>query len=193
VTGELFETFDETGRPTGLVPRTEVHARGLWHRSAHVFLFRSDGGLYMQRRASTKDLYPGRWDFSVGEHLRPGEDYLDGARRGLREELGLEAVSLEPLGGVREFRCDVPALGIADHELQAAFRGLYDGPLEPDGIEVAEVRVVSAHELGDWLARAPEDFTPWLIHELRERPGLGPFCLRELLRGRTPTPRGDPD
>jgi len=192
VTGELFETFDETGRPTGLVLRAEVHARGLWHRSAHVFLFRSDGALYIQRRASTKDLYPDRWDFSVGEHLRPGEDYADGARRGLREELGLDAIALEPLGGVRRFRCDVPELGIADHELQAAFRGLHDGPLEPDGIEVAEVRAVAANELGAWLTQTPEDFTPWFIHELRERPGLGPFRLSELLRGRTPAPRGEP-
>jgi isopentenyldiphosphate isomerase len=179
---ELFETFDDAGRPAGLVPRDVVHATGLWHRSVHVFLFRPDGALYIQQRAPTKDLYPGRWDLSVGEHLRPGEDYLEGALRGLCEELGVTGIELEPLGGERRFRCAVPALGIADHELQAAFRGTHAGGLRPDGGEVAAVRAISAMDLATWIARDADAFTPWFLHELRERPGLGEF-------GRAASPR----
>ena len=190
---ELFETFDAAGRRLGLVPRHEVHARGLWHRSVHVFLFRSDGTLCIQRRAPNKDIYPGRWDLTVGEHLQPGEDYAAAAHRGLREELGIAAVELTPLGGERPFRCDLPERGIADHELQAAFRGVFDGALEPDGVEVAAVRSIGAAELHAWVARAPADFTPWFLHELRTRPGLGAFGLEERHRataadsGRSPS------
>jgi isopentenyldiphosphate isomerase len=143
----------------------------------HVFLFRSDGTLCIQQRAPDKDIQPGRWDLTVGEHLQPGEDYAAAAHRGLREELGIAGVELTPLGAERPFRCDLPERGIADHELQAAFRGVFDGALEPDGVEVAAVRSIGAAELHAWIARAPGDFTPWFLHELRTRPGLGAFGL----------------
>ncbi|MFU8813712.1 MAG: NUDIX hydrolase [Pseudomonadales bacterium] len=163
---ELFETFDDAGRSAGLVPRDQVHARGLWHKSAHVFLFTSDGRLYLQRRAAGKDLFPGRWDFSVGEHLQPAESYLDGALRGLAEELGVSGVALEPMSGVRRWQYRLPELGIADRELQQAFRGCYDGPIFPDPQEVAEVRALAPIEVAAWLERSPDDFTPWFAAEL---------------------------
>ncbi len=183
MTEELFETYDDAGRPAGLVPRAQVHATGRWHRSAHVFLFDPDGRLYIQLRAATKDLYPGRWDFSVGEHLKPGEDYHQAAARGLLEELGITGVELERLGQVRTCCSDIPALGIADHELQLAFRGVHGGMLQPDGVEVTEVRAIAAAELGPWIARDPDAFTPWFLHELSERPGLGDFSLARLAPG----------
>jgi isopentenyldiphosphate isomerase len=179
VADELFETFDDAGRPMGLAPRRHVHAAGLWHRSVHVLLFDPDGALYIQQRAPTKDVYPGRWDLTVGEHLEPGEAYLDGALRGLREELGVTGVLLHALGDVRPFCCDLPALGILDCELQATFSGVLAGGLEADGIEVTAVRAISAGELGAWIARDPEAFTPWFLEELRRRPGLGAFRLEE--------------
>jgi isopentenyldiphosphate isomerase len=172
---ELFETFDDAGRPTGLVPRDVVHARGLWHRSAHVFLFAADGTLCIQRRARGKDVYPDRWDLSVGEHLQPGEDYADGAHRGLAEELGVTGVTLRPLGAPRRCALDVPELGIADHEIQQAFRGEYAGELHPDPDEVAAVRLVAAPALHAWIEREPDAFTPWFIAELDNHPALGAF------------------
>lgn len=188
--GERFETFDDNGLPAGLVPREQVHATGLWHRSAHVFLFHPDGALYIQQRSPGKDLYPGRWDFSVGEHLQPGEDYVAAAARGLREELGVTAVPLEPLGGVRRYRNDMPEFGVADHELQQAFRGTHAGAVRPDAAEVAAVRTITAAALHGWIAREPGAFTPWFLHELGTLPGLGNFALARLAhsdRHRNPT------
>lgn len=164
---ELFETFDDAGRPLGLVPRDEVHARGLWHRAAHVLLFTGDGRLYVQRRADTKDICPGRWDLSVGEHLTPGESFEAGAHRGLAEELGVTDVALTPLAGVRSNRLDLPERGIRDHELQQAFRGVYDGPVTVDPTEVAAVDALSLADIEAWIAREPEAFTPWFLADLR--------------------------
>jgi isopentenyldiphosphate isomerase len=165
-TTELFETFDDDGRPTGLIPRDRVHATGLWHRSAHVFLFDGGGALYVQRRANGKDLFPGRWDFSVGEHLQPGESFLQGALRGLAEELGVTGVRLEPMSDVRRWSWEAPDHGVVDRELQQAFRGCYDGPVRADPAEVAEVRALPLEDLAAWLARAPQSFTPWFVAEL---------------------------
>lgn len=173
---ELFQTFDDEGRPLDLVPRSRVHALGLWHRSVHVFLFDDAGRLWLQQRADDKDLYPGRWDFSVGEHLRPNESYRDGALRGLAEELSVPPLELKPLGEVRAYLLDDPARGIADHELQLAFAARWSGTPVADGVEVQALRAIDAGALGAWIARAPEDFTPWFLHELASRPGLGAFA-----------------
>lgn len=162
---ELFETFDDRGRPTGLVARHDVHARGLWHKSAHVFLFDDAGALWIQRRAAGKDLYPGRWDFSVGEHLQPGEDFHEAAVRGLREELGVSGADLEPWGDVHRSEQAVAGLGVVDRELQQAYRGTWTDSVTPAPAEVAAVRPLPLAELGRWMRVEPAAFTPWFLAE----------------------------
>ena len=174
--GELFEVLDREGRYLGIMPRAQVHRTGQWHRSVHVFLFDAEGRLWIQRRAATKDLFPNRWDLSVGEHLRAGESFARGALRGLAEELGLPAVLLEPLGGTRTYCFDGTERGIHDHELQQTFRATWSGTPEADGVEVAALACVDAATLAEWIARAPQEFTPWFLHELAQRPGLGNFA-----------------
>ena len=164
---ELFETFDDDGRPLGLVARSEVHRRGLWHRASNVFLFDSEGRLYLQRRAARKDVWPNAWDLTVGEHLQPGETFEQGALRGLAEELSITGVALEPLGDVVRGSVDIPELDIHDHEMQQSFRGVYDGEPIADPAEVADVKRMSLSELRAEVAANPDAFTPWLRSRLR--------------------------
>jgi len=164
---ELFETFDDDGRPQGLVPRDVVHRRGLWHRASNVFLFNGDGGLYLQRRAARKDVWPNAWDLSVGEHLQPGETFEQAAHRGLAEELDVRGVALMPLGEVVRGCIEIPEFQIRDFELQQTFHGVYDGPILADPEEVSDVRIVTMHELAAQVGAAPDDFTPWLRSRLR--------------------------
>jgi isopentenyl-diphosphate delta-isomerase len=159
---ELFETYSDDGTPTGLVLRSEVHRRGLWHRAANVLLFHPDGRFYLQRRAATKDVWPNAWDLSVGEHLKPGESFEQAAYRGLAEELAVTNASLEPLGDVVRACFDAPEFGIHDHELQQSFRGEYAGHVQPNPNEVSEVRLVELETLARGIATDPDDYTPWL-------------------------------
>ena len=161
---EQFEILDEAGQPVGIAPRSEVHARGLWHRAAHVFLFRSDGRLVLQQRHAGKDVCPGAWDLSVAEHLQPGESYAAGAVRGLQEELGVPPVALEPLGEPLKFRLDLPEKGIRDYEFQQCFRGAFDGRLVPDGVEVSQVRDIDLPALKAEMRNNPGHFTPWFLN-----------------------------
>lgn len=164
-TEEHFEIFTESGERLGLAPRSRVHAEGLWHKSAQVFLFDPAGRLYLQRRVADKDVCPGLWDLSAAEHLTPGETYLEGATRGLQEELGVTGVDLARLGEPCHGRLDQEDLGIHDYELQQAFRGTWAGPLQPDAAEVAEVLALSLDELVRWTQRRPHDFTPWFLRD----------------------------
>ncbi len=165
---ELFEIIDERGEPAGLAPRARVHAEGLWHRAAHVWVFDSDGHVVLQQRGREKDLNPGKWDVSVGEHLQPGEDYRDAALRGLYEELGLVVASVEPVGGEREATLDRPELGIHDHELQQAFRLVTDATVTSEPAEIAALERIAPAALRDWLAREPERFTPGLHRDVAD-------------------------
>ena len=161
---ERFEIFDASGQLLGEERRARVHREGFWHKSAHVFLFDAANRLYVQRRTPDKDLYAGLWDYSVGEHLIPGESYLAGAQRGLLEELGISGVELSTLGDVQASRYETP--GIRDFELQQAYRGIYDGPLQPDPSEVSEVRRLPLDALASWIRREPAAFTPWFARDL---------------------------
>lgn len=88
---EIFEVVDGEGRVVGRAPRSRCHSDpSLIHRAVHVFVVDGAGRIYLQKRSAGKDIQPGRWDTSVGGHLLPGEGYEAGARREMREELGIE-------------------------------------------------------------------------------------------------------
>ena len=163
-----METFSDQNQPTGLVARSRVHALGLWHRAANVFLFRTDGRLITQLRHDSKDLCPGTWDLSVAEHLKPGESYLDGALRGLNEELGIDGVELEPIGEEARTTFEVSGLGIRDCELQMCFRGVSDAKIVPQVDEVSEIRLFHLGDLRVAMSESPASFTPWFCDRAQE-------------------------
>ena len=158
---EAFQTFDADGKAAGVVVRSRVHREGLWHRASNVFLFRSDGRLIVQRRHWHKDVCPGAWDLTAAEHLKIRETYEQGALRGLLEELGVEGVDLEAIGGVTRARLDLPEQGVKDYELQQCFRGVFDGELQPNDSEVCEIDTVVLSDLNSSFRQRPNDFTPW--------------------------------
>lgn len=101
---EMFEILNEDGTLSGrLKPRSQVHKDGDLHGAAHIWVYRMVDGkaeLLLQKRSEDKDSFPGCYDISSAGHLDPGEDFLKGAIRELREELGIcaSAEELQPLG-----------------------------------------------------------------------------------------------
>lgn len=88
--GEVFDLVDEQGRIIGRAPRAWCHRTpSLLHRAVHVIVTDGAGRIYLQKRSLAKDIQPGKWDTSVGGHVDAGEDFEAGARREMREELGL--------------------------------------------------------------------------------------------------------
>jgi 8-oxo-dGTP diphosphatase len=92
---EMFDLLDEKGNKTGLTKsRSAVHRDGDLHGTVHVWVVRktADGfDVLLQRRSENKKLFPGCLDFSCAGHLSAGETPAEGARRELREELGVSA------------------------------------------------------------------------------------------------------
>ena len=87
---EYVDLFDSDDRPLSRsVPKRQAHQQGLWHRSAHVWIYDRTGNILMQKRAQTKDTFPGLWDISVAGHISPERPPPRGACE-LKEEIGLE-------------------------------------------------------------------------------------------------------
>lgn len=88
---EMFDIYDEKMNWLGKAPRSEVHAKGLWHATFQcwiVSLADEEPALLLQLRHPDKDLFPNLLDISCAGHLSAGETVEDGARE-LKEELGL--------------------------------------------------------------------------------------------------------
>jgi isopentenyldiphosphate isomerase len=163
---EFFETFDEDMQCTGRAARDVVHREGLWHRSSQVFVFDQTGALLVQRRAVDKDLYASLWDYSVGEHLQPGESFVSGAHRGLAEELAIVGAELIAVGPVRQV--EQIGDGFVDREIQQAFACRYGGDVVADPVEVAAVEWVARAPLLVRLRDEPDEFTPWFKTDIEE-------------------------
>jgi isopentenyldiphosphate isomerase len=148
---ELLDILDESGRPTGeVVPKGEAHRLGLWHRCFHCWICGSDPAgsyLLLQRRAATKDTWPGYLDVTAAGHLAAGEETLDGLRE-VEEELGLriEPERLVPLGR-RRVEQELP--GGCDRELHEVFLVSDATPPGDLRLQREEVKAVFRLDLDD--------------------------------------------
>ena len=88
---EYIDIFDENNNPTGEVKeKVQAHEDGNFHRTAHVWIMNDKKELLLQKRSATKKSHPNCWDISGAGHIRVEESVIDGARRELKEELGVE-------------------------------------------------------------------------------------------------------
>ncbi len=99
---ELIDVLDENGVKTGkIVTRSEVHKKGLWHRSIVVAIVNENNQILMQQRSYKKEKNAGMWDISVAGHISSGQDSLAAASREISEEV---AINLGFNVDIKEFR-----------------------------------------------------------------------------------------
>ncbi len=168
---DLLPVVDENDEQIDVLPRREVHLRGLRHRAVHVILFDGRGRLWLQRRALSKDTWPGAWDLAATGHVDVGESYDDAAARELREELNIE--------GRPQFVAKIPASERTGWEFHALYAMRWDERIrEFNKREITQVKLftVDAVELlldgGDPrmpLTPGVEDALPYLAQALPER------------------------
>jgi len=90
-TVELIDVYTPEGTPAGYyLPRSEIHAKGHWHKVVHSWIVNSSGQLIMQKRAAIKESHPNLWDISSAGHISAGDTSIISAHRELSEELGLD-------------------------------------------------------------------------------------------------------
>lgn len=165
---ELVVLVDEHDRELGTMEKQAAHLEGgHLHRAFSVCVLDDEGRLLLQQRALSKYHFGGLWTNTCCSHPRPGEAPIEGARRRLVEEMGLD-LPLEHRGSFI-YRAHDQASGLTEHELDHVFVGQFTGEPSPNASEVASWRWVTMDALRAELEAEPGRFTPWL-----------PFALAEL-------------
>ncbi|MBU0663999.1 MAG: NUDIX hydrolase YfcD [Proteobacteria bacterium] len=127
---EIVQIVDRDNREIDALPRHLMRSRGLIHRASYILVFNDQEEIFVQKRTTTKDIYPGYWDVAAGGVVLASESYEQSASRELAEELGISGIPLTPL---------------FDHYFEDAtnrvwgrvFRCTHEGPftLQPEEVE----------------------------------------------------------
>ena len=97
ITEEFVSIVDTKDHVIGEAPRFGIHETSLLHRASHIFIFTSQGKLWVQKRADSCDTFPGFFCSSAAGHVKTGESYEEAAEREVEEELGLKNIKLKRL------------------------------------------------------------------------------------------------
>jgi len=156
----LVVLCDETGAPSGTMPKLEAHQPpGRLHLAFSVFVFDSEGRLLLQRRAHGKYHFAGLWTNTCCSHPGPEQPIVEAGERRLREEMGL-AVPLR-VGAQFVYRAEDLASGLVEHEHDTVLVGESEGEPTLNPAEADEWRWVDIPRLREELRAQPKSFTPW--------------------------------
>lgn len=173
---ERLDIVDEAGNPTGeTIEREQAHARGVRHRTSHVWIARRREGqiqILLQKRSLNKDSHPGEYDISSAGHIPAGVDFVPSALRELQEELDVSASADQLiLCGQRHFTFDSVFHGKPFHDNQIS--NIYLLWLDQDEseftVQESEISSVRWMNYGDCLYGVEHDTFPHCIYpeELR--------------------------
>lgn len=184
---ELFDVLSESGERTETKKRRgDIHRDGDWHASVHIWVVRRrSGGMecLLQKRADSKDSFPGCYDAASTGHIDAGEDAISAAVRELEEELGVRA---RPSQLVLLFRRKVSEDNVfhgkrfINNEIKWVF--LYRGALPETSInfELAEISSVCWKDSAEIKKALEQHDKNWCIdlNEFREVM----HCAEDLVR-----------
>jgi isopentenyldiphosphate isomerase len=119
---EFIDIVTIEGEPTGKSAlKSEIHSKGYYHNTAHVWFYTKDSEILLQQRAASKIICPLLWDVSVAGHIDAGETLKSGALREIKEEIGLD-INEGDLFKIGMFECfQSYENGIVDNEFHHTF------------------------------------------------------------------------
>lgn len=152
---------DSDDAEIGVAEKMAAHvAPGRRHRAVSVVVVDAAGRVLLQRRASTKHHFAGRWSNTCCTHPRPNETPEAAGERRLREEMGINAGLTER--GTFEYRAEDPVSGLVEHEIDHVLLGRCDHDPTPEPVEVDDWEWVTPGALAEALTSDPDRYTPWL-------------------------------
>ncbi len=156
---EQLILVDSDDRDIGTMSKMDCHVgSGVLHRAFSIFLFNSDGEVLMQKRSAEKPLWPLYWSNSCCSHPRYGESMELAVQRRMQDELGVQC----PLTFLYKFEYQASFEDVgAEHEVCSVYRGQYDGPINANETEIADLRFFTPAEVDDKIEIEPDVFTPW--------------------------------
>lgn len=156
---EWFDIVDEKGQIIGSAPRSLVHGNPrLMHPVVHLHILNHKGELFLQKRASYKQVEPNKWDTAVGGHVAKGESIERALLREMKEELGIGQIPYLPvLRYVWSTHFET--------ELVHVFKAQYNGPFAINRKEISDGKFWKMQEIEKNLGK--EIFTPNFENEYK--------------------------
>ncbi|WP_375237975.1 NUDIX domain-containing protein [Aurantibacter sp.] len=147
---EVIDILTKNGETTGETAlKSDIHKKGYYHNTAHVWLFTNNGEILLQQRSKSKLIYPLLWDVSVAGHIDAGETINEGTLREMKEEIGL-ILNEDSLTKIGVFDCFKSYdNGIIDNEFHHTFIAELNTcihKLTPQKEEVEALKLVSIKE-----------------------------------------------
>ena len=152
---EYIDIVTQDGKPTGYKElKSVIHQNGLYHHTAHIWLYTKNREILLSQRAASKSICPLLWDVSVAGHVDAGESIINGALREMKEEINLilSENDLYKVGTFESFQ--TYGNGIIDNEFHNTFLAELKVPisaLKPQIEEVAALKLVSFTEFENLL------------------------------------------
>lgn len=164
-TADRVQLTSPDGKTVGYATKLDAHrGKGMLHRAISVLLRDASGNVLLQRRATGKYHFGGRWANTCCSHPYGDETPSDAAARALREEMRIECTVTQV--GTFVYRASDPASGLTEWEYDHVFVGTHDGEVNPNSDEVAEAQWF-ALDAAMALSRDPDRAAPWLAYVLR--------------------------
>jgi isopentenyl-diphosphate Delta-isomerase len=153
---EIVDLVDEFDNIIGEGLKSDCHKKGLGHRAASILVFNKEGKLLVQKRAPNMPR-PNLLCSSASGHLQKGDSYEEGAKRELKEELGIEC-NLKLIG---KFIMDVVYPdGKIDKEHYQLFFCNYDGEFKIQKEELSLIKFLYIDEIKEMMQKNKNQFTP---------------------------------
>jgi isopentenyldiphosphate isomerase len=142
---EILIVVDENDIVLDYLPRSEVHAKNLLHRTISVVIFNSKGELVLQKRSLSKDTNPGMLGNAVGGHVTKGESYDEAAKKEATEELKQSPVLSKVLTTILE--------DPTHRTMTTIYKAIADGPFEFNLEEIDEILTIDPKDLPQYQDR----------------------------------------
>lgn len=146
---------DENDNEIGHGSYEKAIQEGIIRRVSRVVVTNHNAQVLVQQR-SKHVAFPLHWNDSVSGHVDAGETYEQAALREMKEEMGIEGVSISL---VDTFYIEEEGWGIRK-SFDTVFHAQFNGEISIDEKEVADFKWVSMKELQKWLVQSPDEFTP---------------------------------
>ena len=92
---ELVDIYDKNRQKTGVVKDRYEIKKGEFMPCVHAWIINSENKFIVQKRSATKRTFPNFWTQSMGGGLEVGETSIEGLKRELKEELGIDILKEE--------------------------------------------------------------------------------------------------
>lgn len=162
---ELLTEVDSSNKVIGSIPRGVAHkSPDKIYRTIFVIVKDKNGKILLQKRSSTKDLYPDCWDLSVGGHVNYGKNYLETAVKELREELGI-TTSTKELKFIGEVLVKLPVSNEFFHVFEYSLKP--NDSIKKGAKEVADTRWMSMEQIKESMQQKKLKWYPRPIQVIK--------------------------